>query len=126
MNSNRSTERLINGGAGAASTHSNTADQDDHATESFSSENSLEYIARKQTRTIAFRRFWGFLGTVMLVLLTVAMLRIWEYKGRMPTSQKTLFGLLSTVLSIALGLNFSVGLFIVDAPSDDANPCANI
>ena len=73
------------------------------------------YSARRQTRGVIKRRIWGCLFTIILVLLILAILRIWQHKGVTSNSQKTLFNFLSTVLSIALGLNFSVGYLPLNA-----------
>lgn len=52
----------------------------------------------------------GFYGPSSLLFLIAATLLIWEKKGYTSLSEKSLFDFLSTVFSIALGLNFSVCL----------------
>ena len=79
-------------------------------TPSISVVNPTQYASCKQVRAVAKRRALGPLITVFLVFLIFATIRIWREKGVMPPSQKSLFNFLSIVFSIALGLNFSVGL----------------
>lgn len=92
---------------------SDSESQSDHKVQSFSQDNAVEYSRRDQVHRIAKRRTWGLLFTILLVSLTFAILIIWKQKGYVPNSSKTLFNFLSTVLSLALGINFSVGLTVV-------------
>ena len=94
--------------------------------ERFSSENSVGYIFHGQIRNVAKRRIWGLLWTVFLVFLILAILRIWEHEGYIPTSQKTLFNFLSTVFSILLGPNFSVYLPLAVTLSDNTDERATL
>ncbi|KAL6721495.1 hypothetical protein ACLMJK_000599 [Lecanora helva] len=75
--------------------------------ESPSRVDSLPYSSGRQVRSVIKRRIWDFLWTVLFVFLIVVILQVWEYKGAVSTSQVTIFNLLSTILSIALGLNLS-------------------
>lgn len=74
--------------------------------------NSNNYIHHNQVRAIAFRRIWGLLLTVLLVLLIIALMAIWEQKGYVSNSEKITYNFFSTVLTITLGLNFSVSLIL--------------
>lgn len=91
-------------------THGDVENSGARSYENFSSDNSRTYSPRRQIGQVAKRRIWGLAGTVLLVTLTIAILRIWEQKKYVPPSSKTLFNFFSTVLSIALGLNFSEAL----------------
>ena len=79
----------------------------------FSNDNAIEYSRSAQTKNILKQRIWGLIRTVVLVFLFVVLFRTWEAKGYVAGSSKTWFNLLATILSVALGLNFSVSLAYV-------------
>lgn len=77
---------------------------------SFSQDNAIKYSSQDQIHRTAKRRILGLLFTILLVSLTFVILTIWKQKGYVPNSSITLFNFFTTTLSIALGINFSVGL----------------
>ena len=101
----------------ALSAHRDNRDSAARSFENLSSGNSDVYSPRKQVSRVANRRIWELAVTILLVLLTIAILIIWDHKKYVPTSSKTMFNFFSTVLSIALGLNFSVRCIVPFASS---------
>lgn len=100
-------ENPFNDPTDAPTTHSDIENPGAPNFENMSTENSVIYMPLKQVRWVARKLIWGLAGTILLATLTIAILRIWEHKKYVSTSSKNLFNFLSTVLSIALGLNFS-------------------
>lgn len=121
MHSYEEVQNPFNDPTDAPTMHRDIEDTGERSFEKLSSDNSCVHSPRKQVGRVAKRRIWELAGTVLLVTLTLALLRIWEHKKYVPTSSKTLFNFLTTVLSIALGLNFSVRSIVQVAISRGTN-----
>lgn len=57
------------------------------------------------------------LGTVVLSILLVLVLRIYSSKGNFTSNDKDVFNVIVTGLSVGLGINFFVGLTIATEPA---------
>ena len=57
------------------------------------------------------------LGTVVISILLVLVLRIYSTKGNFTSNDKNVFNVIITALSVGLGINFFVGLTIATEPA---------
>ena len=69
---------------------------------------SKSFKTNEQTRKLFFPQFWRWIGTVALIGLMLATLKIFQHMGNFSNNRKHVFNTIITALSLGLGINFLV------------------
>lgn len=75
--------------------------------------NSKNLDYREQTWSLLLPQTIRWLGTVLLSILLVSVVWIYQHKGNFTRTDKNVFNVIVTGLSVGLGINFFVRLAIV-------------